>query len=506
MKRIGKIAIVMVLIVVIAGAMAACTDGADGKDGLSAYDIAVQKGFDGTVDQWLQSLKEGDSAYDLARANGYEGTEQEWLKSLEGEDGTDGRNGRDGKDATFTITDVYAAFKEDYAATHDGTEYPGTFADFLQQYFEDTYESVSIEGMVAEAVLSCVSVYTCFDGATEPSSGGAGVIYRMDREKGDAYVITNYHVMYSSSATESIATDSYLLLYGYERAVEEVSDGKYDYKYKIPATYVGGSMSLDIAVLYVHDSDVLRMSDARAVSDGKIGDSNQLTIGSTAVAIGNPEAGGLAVTSGIVSVDSENLKMTKVDGSRATFRVIRVDTSINQGNSGGGLFDEYGRLIGIVNAKMNSGVAENIAYAIPVNVAVYTADGLIERFEAAGKQGQYAATKCLLGITVTISDSRSVYNTTTKRVAIEEEVSVAEDPKATSPAYGKLSKGDVLRTITIRSSSGKVTLLDITRQFVLIDAMLLVRDGDTVTIGLTRDGEEMSVDITEFTTTEIDRI
>ena len=73
------------------------------QQGLTAYDIAVQNGFDGTVEEWLKSLagqtgSDGKSAYDLAVENGFNGTVEEWLASLVGKDGANGKDGINGKD------------------------------------------------------------------------------------------------------------------------------------------------------------------------------------------------------------------------------------------------------------------------------------------------------------------------------------------------------------------------------------------------------------------------
>ena len=155
MKRVSKIAICIVLIIAIVATFAACSDG---TDGLSAYEIAVKNGYTGTEAQWLESLKQGESAYSIAVKNGFVGTEAEWLASLKGEDGTDGE---DGKDADFSIEDVFNAYKAEYLKQY-GTEYTGTFGDFLSSYLPDHYESISTEAMASEAVLSCVSIYTYF--------------------------------------------------------------------------------------------------------------------------------------------------------------------------------------------------------------------------------------------------------------------------------------------------------------------------------------------------------
>ena len=74
-----------------------------GKNGLSAYELAVQNGYSGTELEWLASLvgevgENGKSAYELAVEKGYSGTEDQWLESLIGTDGKDGVNGKDGTD------------------------------------------------------------------------------------------------------------------------------------------------------------------------------------------------------------------------------------------------------------------------------------------------------------------------------------------------------------------------------------------------------------------------
>ena len=508
MKRVLTITIVCILVAAILCALAGCGE-VVANDGLSAYDIAVKNGFSGTEAQWLESLKQGESAYDIAIKQGYVGTEEEWLASLNGTDGKDGTNGKDGEDATFTINDVYEAYKTAYEET-TGTEYTGTFGEFLEQYFSDAYQSTSRESMVAESVFSCVSVYTTFageyyEGKSSPTTGGAGVIYKLDKSTGSAYIITNYHVVFSTNASPQVSEDIIVVLYGQDKLAHK-ENGNTVFDQAIPAKYIGGSMKLDVAVLYVENSETLKNSNAK---EAVVGDSTALSIGQDAIAIGNPNGGGIAVTSGIISVDSENNRMYAADNSTiVNFRVIRIDTAINGGNSGGGLFDAYGRLIGIVHAMMSSIAAENIAYAIPVNIAVYTADGIIERFEEAGKVGAYAATKCLLGVMITMSDCYAYYDITEKRVHLIETVSVSDEVAETAAAYGKLQKDDVIKKITIinHNTGEKRVELDVTRTFVVIDSMLLARVDDTIIIDYERDGVAGQTEIVVSGTTEIDDI
>ena len=310
----------------------------------------------------------------------------------------------------------------------------------------------------------------------EYSSSGSGVIYKIDKASGDAFIITNYHVVYdaSSNSNNGISEDIKVYIYGSE--IEENA---------IEATYVGGSLYYDIAVLRIEDSEILKNSSVRAV---EISDSDNVTVGDNAIAIGNAQGYGISASFGIVRVDSEYITMTAADGKTSvSFRVMRIDTAVNSGNSGGGLYDDKGNLIGIVNAKIVEDGVENIGYAIPSNVVVSIAENIIDYcYEKDTQRVQRA----LIGITVSTSDSKSVYNSTTGLISIEETVSVYEVTSG-SLADGVLKSGDVLVSATVNDNT-----TEITRQHHVIDMMLDVRVGDVVTFNILRDGEEKSVSIT----------
>ena len=310
----------------------------------------------------------------------------------------------------------------------------------------------------------------------EYSSSGSGVIYKIDKASGDAFIITNYHVVYdaSSNSNNGISEDIKVYIYGSE--IEENA---------IEATYVGGSLYYDIAVLRIEDSEILKNSSMRAV---EISDSDNVTVGDNAIAIGNAQGYGISASFGIVSVDSEYIIMTAADGKTSvSFRVMRIDTAVNSGNSGGGLYDDKGNLIGIVNAKIVEDGVENIGYAIPSNVVVSIAENIIDYcYEKDTQRVQRA----LIGITVSTSDSKSVYNSITGLISIEETVSVYEVSSG-SLADGVLKSGDVLVSATVNDNT-----TEITRQHHVIDMMLDVREGDVVTFNILRGGEEKSVSIT----------
>ena len=182
-------------------------------------------------------------------------------------------------------------------------------------------------------------------------SSGSGVVIR---EGG--YILTNNHVVADGS--------SYQIL---------MPDGE-----KVTATLVGADSSTDIAVLKIEDE-----AAAAQLTPVEIGSTADLLVGSTVIAIGNPGGEDLAntVTQGIVSALERNT-VSAGSGSRA-IAYIQHDAAINSGNSGGGLFNYKGQLIGINTLKMGSSrysqiTFEGLGFAIPIETIVDVSNDLIE--------------------------------------------------------------------------------------------------------------------------------
>lgn len=375
----------------------------------------------------------------------------------EGKDGADGSDGQNGTNGSISITT-------------NGSSVPAASSKGLRS-------AVSIVCKY-QATVQQGGWWPGYGGTTTKSysSAGSGVIYRLDKTEGDAFIITNYHVVYdrSSNTKNGISEDISVYLYGSELESKA-----------IPATYVGGSLYYDIAVLRVEDSEVLKASEACAID---VADSDKVVVGDSAIAIGNAQGLGISATSGVVSVDSEYITMTASDGkTEVSFRVMRVDTAVNSGNSGGGLYDDEGNLIGIVNAKIIYDGVENIGYAIPSNVAVSITENIIDYCFGTDVE---RVQRALLGVTVSAADSKAVFDPATGLISIEETVSVYEIAKG-SLADGVLMAEDVLVSATL---NGKTT--HITRQYHVIDMMLDVRAGDVVTLDILRGGEKKTVSVT----------
>lgn len=443
--RLLKTAVCGVLAAACVASIVGCsfgTNGEDGKDG-----------------------KNGKSAYEIAVDHGFVGTEQEWLDSLKADN------------TSFSLDDLYES------AQKNG--YTGSYLDFLKEYLNASLDGTAMDNSanINRALLSVVSVFAEFtktqiiygpwgqsqETTSSYTSAGSGVIY--EKEGGDAYIVTNYHVVYDADSNTGVSPDIYCYLYG----MEPHRGPSTNY---IACTYVGGSLNYDLAVLKVTDSDILKSSDARAV---QIADSNEIAVGEAAITIGNPAANGISVASGIVSVDSEYITMKGADkATSVTFRVMRTDASINEGNSGGGLFNAEGKLIGIVNAKMVTETVEGIGYAIPSTLAKYVVENIIDHCDG---EENLKVKKALIGIEVSTYSSKSVYDEAAGIARIEEQVRVEKVTEG-SIGQGVVKAGDIIVSLTIDGETHPIT-----RRFQVVDLMLTVRSGDTVVLRVLRDGK-----------------
>ena len=359
----------------------------------------------------------------------------------------------------------------------------------LERYGNDGDNiNVTIEGgtesdllMASHAILSTVSIISKFSERRDPTTGknlgegvsaGSGIIYRLNKAAGDAYIVTNYHVVFNEAFVRNgkISDDIKIYLYG-----QEYSD------YAIPATYVGGSMNYDVAVLKVTNSELLRTSAAK---EATFADSDLITPLERAIAIGNPNGEGIAVTSGIISVTSEYIDLSITSGSTTQYRVIRTDAAINSGNSGGGLFNSKGEVIGIVHARANVSYADNVGYAIPGNLAKAVVENILDNCDGGENR---SVLRCLLGIMTTSHDSRAVYDTETGKVYINEKVRVAEVIEG-GKSVGRFEVEDVIVGVNIAGVEYPVR-----RAWSVADAMLNARVGDTVTFKVDRGGEEITL-------------
>lgn len=423
-------------------------------------------------------------------------------------------NGTDGKDAEeIGISDIYEAYKEQTGNSDV------TFEEFLGQYLT---LNTDMSSTINYSLQSAAKIYAEFVETTTtggiggiggffgPSysssdiavSTGAAVIYSMDpSEEGYTYFVTNYHVIYNDDADASrnnddgtkIARSIHAYLYGSESspaATDENGDGQadtdadgytvYNYgDYAIELEYVGGSINYDIAVLRAKTSDVLAINEnAKAVT---LADSYY--VGETAIAIGNPEGHGLSVTQGIISTESEYISLS-IDGTSRSYRSIRMDTALYSGNSGGGLFNKNGELIGITNA--GNSTDQNINYAVPLEVVRGTVDSII-LYANDGNSETNGVYRLMLGVTVSTQNSRYTYDASSGYGTIKEEVIVASVTAGSLAESLALSAGDHILSVAING-----TTYEIDRSFEIENLSLTVRANDIIQIVYERDGETLT--------------
>ena len=328
---------------------------------------------------------------------------------------------------------------------------------------------------LSKTLLSTVNI-TC--GSALSTSAGSGVIYSVDKEKGDAYIITNCHVVYGGGKT--VSNDIKVYLYGMELS-----------SYAIPATFIGGSVTYDIAVLKITGSEVLKNSYATAV---EFESSDSVRVFDKVYAVGNAEGAGLSATEGIVSVTSENISLSGADGSKISLRVMRIDAAVNHGNSGGGLYDENGKLIGIVSAKEVSEDIDNMGYAIPSDLVKKLADSIIRQCN--GTVTQISKVKKMITITSYVSGVEIDSNGGVYQVELVEVTNVSSG----SLADGKVTVGDTINYITI---DGVKTV--VTRVHHFTEAMLAAKSGSIVVLNVNRKGETIDItfDVTDSALTTV---
>lgn len=201
-------------------------------------------------------------------------------------------------------------------------------------------EDIAEKCMDSVVIINVITVTTYTYGGQrfeQPSAGaGSGVIY-----SSDGYIITNYHVANPECTNITVTTN---------RGEE------------YEAKYILGDADADVALLKI---------DAKGLKPAIVGSSATLQVANYVAAIGNPLSMGLSFTDGKISALSRKIA---VDGS--SMNLIQTTAPINAGNSGGGLFNVKGELVGIVNAKLVDSSVEGFGFAIPIDTVVETLNDL----------------------------------------------------------------------------------------------------------------------------------
>ena len=305
---------------------------------------------------------------------------------------------------------------------------------------KSTGSVLSIEEIVAKNENSVVAIET--ESVSTDSwlrqyvtqGAGSGVIYSED-----GYIITNNHVI---DGANSIKVTLY--------------NGKtYD------ATLVATDAQTDVAVIKINETGLTPVT---------MGSMDQVSVGSLAVAIGNP-LGTLSgtATDGIISALEREIT---IDGKAMS--LIQTSASINPGNSGGGLFDQYGDLIGLVVAKSSGSDVEGLGFAIPVDKVESVAKSLIKNGYVEGRPAAGIVIQDL-----TDSSTAMQYGVSLTGVYIT-------DVTGENAKKAGLQKGDMIYYVDD---------VKITDSAVLLKTIQEHKIGDTVTFTVVRGSDILKCDV-----------
>ncbi|MFV0502971.1 MAG: S1C family serine protease [Lachnospirales bacterium] len=284
-------------------------------------------------------------------------------------------------------------------------------------------------------------------GMTQEGEGaGTGFVIKIDND--NAYLITNNHVISGAN----------------EIGIQFHNTEEY-----VPANVVGTQPENDLAIISVSLSD-LKTAGVTNISPVTFGNSDDIRVGDSVIAIGNSLGQGISATSGMISVTNKNIE---IEGN--SFDVFQTDAAINPGNSGGPLIDENGNVIGVNTAKLinsSEGSVEGMAYAIPSNIVVEVIDSIIE-----------SSNKAFMGITgTTITEEiADAYSLPPMGVIVIEVVSGG------SAEISGIQSGDIITSL----QGQPITSIEN-----LQEKIQSIPVGDKASIKILRDGQTMELTLT----------
>ena len=230
------------------------------------------------------------------------------------------------------------------------------------------------------------------------------------------------------------------------------------------ATLIGTDKRNDLAIIKI---------DATGLTPASLGDSDMLTVGEDVIAIGNPlgELRGTA-TGGMISAVKRSVT---VEGTE--MELVQTDAAISPGNSGGGLFNASGRLIGIVNAKVSDSNAEGLGFAIPVNSVVKEINDLLNYGYVTGRAYLGVATQ-----NVTLTNGYGYFSYGGTRC-----VQITDVAKNSAAEQAGLMAGDLILEIDGKEVSSNADLSDLIAGY---------NAGESADVLIRRNGERTTVRVT----------
>lgn len=345
-------------------------------------------------------------------------------------------SGGDGYDSYGDFRDFFDNY---YTKSEDGSSIPrgeNTGEVTMQLNSSEGLSQLSLQELYDRCIASVVGIKTYVSGSEY--AWGTGIVLTED-----GYILTNAHVISGSDSAGVVTQD------GQEHE----------------ALLIGEDTQSDLAVLKI---------DVRGLSPAQFGDSDELRVGDGVAAIGNPLGEELkgTMTTGIISAINRDITMF---GHKMS--LLQTSAAINEGNSGGPLFNMYGQVIGITNMKMSAPLAdvsiEGLGFAIPSSTAKSVVDDLISSGKVSGRPG--------LGITVGAipADAASHYE-------LPEGLYISAVEQNSDAWAQGVRAGDVLTAVNGQAVAATQDVNDIKDGF---------KVGDSLTLTIFRDGKTFDVEV-----------
>ena len=308
--------------------------------------------------------------------------------------------------------------------------------DFKVAISSDRGKELSLQELYDQCSKSIVAIKGYQDGV-DGYYWGSGIILSKD-----GLILTNTHVIENCDTARVTLFDNS----------------------SYAATLVGADSTSDIAVLRI---------EATGLTPASFGDSAELAIGDKVAAIGNPlgETFRMTLTDGIISAIDRGISY---NGHSMT--LLQTNTAINEGNSGGALFNMYGQVIGVTNMKMMSSYSsiEGIGFAIPSSTIAAVADSLMQYGEVRGRTA--------IGITV-----GAIPENVTSHYDLPTGLYVSAVEEKSDAAAKGIQQGDIITAVNGNPASATSDILTVKNTLSV---------GDTITFTIWRDGETFDVDVT----------
>ncbi len=221
-------------------------------------------------------------------------------------------------------------FLKAFIASSSGITVNRVEVDYISGQYQPTDSMTLAEKVLQYTVSIQARVYDAETGEYSDPSNGSGVVISYDKNTGYATIVTNHHVVYGSNYFRVIMSDS--------------------------TVYEGKLLHLD----EIGDLAILQIKTNKEVPHAVFSDSDNAVYGQQIVACGNPLGYNSSVSFGYISCPKR-----VIPAENAEF--IQVDASVNPGNSGGGLYDAQGNLLGIIVSKASGTNVDGIGFAIPSN-------------------------------------------------------------------------------------------------------------------------------------------